>query len=198
MLYYIKGTLEETGKDFIVVDNNGMAVKVYVPSSALMKMPGLGQPIKVYTHLHVREDALTLYGFLTKEEMDMFELLISVSGVGPKAALSVLSVMTPTKLGLSILGGDTKALTGVPGIGAKTAHRIILELKDKIDKDSFIDTDFDIEPVRIEDDSAKEAVNALLVLGYSLSEANSAVRKLETKGRSTEEIIKAALKDLMR
>lgn len=196
MLYYIKGTLEESGKDFIVIDNNGMAVKVFVPSSALLKMPGFGQPIKVYTHLHVREDALTLYGFLTKEEMDTFELLISVSGVGPKVALSVLSVLTPTKFGLSILGGDTKVLTSVPGIGAKTAHRIILELKDKIDKDSFID--LDIEPVKIEDDNAKEAVNALVVLGYSLSEANSAVRKLETKGRDTEEIIKAALKDLMR
>ena len=196
MFYYIKGTLEETGKDYIIIENNGIGFKVYVSSDTLGRLGSLKQSIKVYTYFHVREDAMTLYGFLTREELDMFELLISVSGVGPKAGLAVLSHLSPSKLGLSIIGGDIKSLTTVPGIGSKTAHRIILELKDKIDKDSLSDADYGFNDMP--ETSSKDAVNALVALGYSISEAGSAVAKVSGDMTGTEEIIKAALKILMK
>lgn len=196
MFYYIKGNYEESGKDYVVIDNNGIGLKIFVSPSTISRMPAPGQLIKLFTYFHVREDAMMLYGFLSKEELDMFELLISVSGVGPKAGLSVLSVLSPAKLGLSIIGSDIKALTSVPGIGSKTAHRIILELKDKIDTEDVMELDsFDVNQ---QDDTMKEAVNALIALGYSASEAGSAVRKVDIKDDDTEKVIKAALKILMR
>jgi Holliday junction DNA helicase RuvA len=196
LFYYIKGNYEESGKDYVVIDNNGIGLKIFVSPSTISRMPAPGQLIKLFTYFHVREDAMMLYGFLSKEELDMFELLISVSGVGPKAGLSVLSVLSPAKLGLSIIGSDIKALTSVPGIGSKTAHRIILELKDKIDTEDVMELDsFDVNQ---QDDTMKEAVNALIALGYSASEAGSAVRKVDIKDDDTEKVIKAALKILMR
>lgn len=196
MFYYIKGTVEQFGKDYIIVDNNGIGMKVNVSASTLSRAPRSGQHIKLYTYFQVREDGVALYGFLSNEELDMFELLISVSGIGPKAGLAVLSIMSPAKLGLSIIGGDIKALTAVPGIGSKTAHRIILELKDKIDKDGIIELDTGTN--EDSNDKIKEAVNALMALGYSTNEASSAVSKLDAEGKDTEMLIKLALKNLMK
>jgi len=196
LFYYIKGTYEESGKDYIIVDNNGIGMKVYVSTSTISRVPAGGKQIKLYTYFHVREDIMALYGFMTKEELDMFELLISVSGVGPKAGLAILSTLSPAKLGLSIIGEDIKALTAVSGIGSKTAHRIILELKDKIDKDSVMEWGPDI--LEYGDGSVKEAINALVALGYSVSEASSAIRKVDTDDKNTEKILKAALKNLMK
>lgn len=199
MIHYVKGILEEAGKDYIIVDNSGVGIKVFTSSSTLNRAPGAGQTVKLYTYFCVREDSLSLYGFLTREELDMFELLISVSGIGPKAGLAVLSVLSPSKLALSIIGGDSKALTSIPGIGSKTAGRIILELKDKIDKDGFMDMDMDEGlPVEHEHNSEQEAVNALIALGYTGAEAVSAIRNVNIKSNDTETIIKAALKNLMR
>lgn len=196
MLYYIKGVMEESSKDYIIIDNNGIGYKIFVSNSTLSKLSNSSGQIKVYTYFHVREDIMALYGFLTKEELDMFELLISVSGVGPKAGLAVLSVLTPQKLCLSIIGGDSKSLITVPGIGSKTANRIILELKDKVEsseiiKIGYIDEFENGNPVG-------EAVNALIALGYSLNEASSAVRNIDNCSTDTEKIIKAALKMLMK
>jgi Holliday junction DNA helicase RuvA len=196
LFQYIKGTLEGSGKDFIIIENNGIGYKVFVPSSTLSRIGNTKVGVTLYTYFHVREDAMTLYGFLTKEELDMFELLISVSGVGPKAGLSVLSLIPPSKLGLAIIGADTKALVSVPGIGSKTASRIILELKDKVDASDIIPANEGFEI--LEGDAAGEAVNALISLGYSSSEAASAIRKVDNSGKNTEQIIKDALKKLMK
>jgi Holliday junction DNA helicase RuvA len=196
LFHYIKGTYEESGKDFVVIDSGGIGYKIFTSPSTIGRMGSTGQVSKLYTYYHVREDIMALYGFLTREELDMFELLISVSGVGPKAGLAVLSVLSPAKLGLSIMGGDIKSLTTVPGIGSKTAHRIILELKDKIDKDDILGLDIDAS--EISGDTSKEAVNALMALGYSAVEASSAVRKISTEDKDTEKIIKEALKNLMK
>lgn len=196
MYRYIKGDVEETGKDFIVIDNNGIGYKIFVPPSTISRLGNRKQGIKVYTYYHVREDIAALYGFLTYDELNMFELLISVSGIGPKAGLSILSAIPPAKLGLSILSGDTKSLTAVPGIGNKTAHRIILELKDKIARDDVIDLDTD--NTYEGEGSINEAVNALISLGYSAAEANDAVRKADPDAKDTESIIKSALKILMK
>lgn len=196
MYKYIKGTVEEVGKDYIVVDNNGIGYKIFVSASTISRIGSSKQPQKVYTYYHVREDIAALYGFLDSDELDMFELLISVSGIGPKAGLAILSALTPSKLGLSIMGGDIKSLTAIPGIGSKTAHRIILELKDKINKEDVLD----LGSGEIEDggDSVKEAVNALVALGYSPAEASGAIRKVDPGNEGTESILKAALKILMK
>lgn len=197
MIHYVKGVYEDSGKDYIIVDNNGLGLKIFVSPSTISRLDSIGRQIKLYTYFHVREDIMSLYGFITKEELDMFELLISVSGIGPKAGLSILSVLSPVKLGLSIMGGDINSLVAVPGVGSKTAKRIILELKDKIDKNDVMELVDDFtEPSA---DSAKEAVHALISLGYSSLEASSAISKLTSiEGKDTEEIIKAALKNLMK
>lgn len=194
MFHYIKGTFEDSGKDYIIIDNNGIGYKIYTSSSTISRLGSPGREVQVFTYFHVREDTMALYGFLSKEELNMFELLISVSGVGPKAGLVVLSAFTPAKLTLSILGGDVKSLTSVSGIGSKTANRIVLELKDKIDEDEAIN--FDVEPAA--GGAQKEAVNALISLGYSTNEASNSVGRVDPGIKGTENIIKAALKNLMK
>lgn len=196
MIHYLNGTCEESGKDYIVLDNNGIGYKVFVSNSTLSKLGSAKQSVKIYTYFHVREDIMALYGFMTKEELSMFELLISVSGIGPKAGLAILSVLPPAKLCLSIIGEDIKSLTAVSGIGSKTANRIILELKDKIDTGEIMKA---ISDEKYEDDdSVREAINALISLGYTIGEASQAVRKIDIDGKDTEKIIKAALKTLMK
>lgn len=196
MFHYIKGSIEGSGKDFIVIENNGIGYKVFVPSSTLGRIDSMKGEVTLYTYFHVREDIAALYGFLSKEELDMFELLISVSGIGPKAGLAFLSVLPPSKLGLAIIGGDTKTLVSVPGIGSKTANRIILELKDKIDTDDVIEPTGGFTDLFT--DTAGEAANALIALGYSANEAGAALRKVGTKGKDTESVIREALKILMK
>lgn len=196
MFYFIKGTLEGAGKDFAVIDNNGIGYRIYVNPATMSRINNLKDKVMLYTYFHVREDIAALYGFVTKEELDMFELLISVSGIGPKAGLAILSTLTPSKIGLAIMGGDTKILSSAPGIGVKTAHRIILELKDKIDNNEVLELAYDKE--KDTGGSIQEAINALISLGYSASEASSAIRRMDTSGKDTEEIIKEALKILLK
>lgn len=184
------------GKDYVIIDNNGIGIKIFVPTSVISKMPNKGSLVKLFTYFHVREDIMSLYGFLTEDELNIFELLTQVSGVGPKAGLAALSTLPPSKLGLAILGSDTKTLTTIPGIGNKTAHRIILELKDKINKDDIIGIDVDI---RVADNSIlQEAIGGLVSLGYTEGEARTAVMKLKTEGKNTEDLIKQALKNLIK
>ena len=132
MYAYIKGTLEETGEDYIVVEAGGIGYQIFTTGQTFQYLPSMGEEVKVYTYLHVREDAMILFGFLTKDDLFVFRLLLGVSGIGPKGALAILSVMTTDDLRFAVLGDDAKAIAKAPGVGAKTAQRLILELKDKI------------------------------------------------------------------
>ncbi len=197
MLSYISGTMQYIADNYAVIDNNGLGYKVYMPLSQLTQLPPTGASVKVYTHLHVREDILDLYGFTTRDEHNMFTMLLGVTGVGPKAALSVLSALSPASFALAVVTNDAKGITKAQGVGGKLAQRIILELKDKlkdkdIDHSAFSD---DIFPTDAKG-SEGEAVSALVVLGYSPREAQAAVNK--ASGEDVESIIKSALKLLMR
>ena len=200
MYAYIKGTLEETGSGWIVIDNQGIGYQVQVSARLMEELPMIGTEVKIYTYLNVKEDAMSLFGFLSKDDLHIFKLLLAVSGIGPKGALAVLSVLPADDLRFAVVGGDAKAIAKAPGIGAKTAQRVILELKDKLNiEDVFEKADQTADiPVKAADQTAKnEAIQALTALGYSASEALSAVSKLEiTEDMDTENILKAALKQI--
>ena len=187
MYSYIKGTVEEINLDYIVIDNNNIGYKINVSSNTIKDLH-LGNMAKIYTKLIVREDDMSLCGFATKEEMKMFELLTSVSKIGPKVGLSILSFASPGQLGAYILSEDVAKLSKAPGVGKKTAERIVLELKDKVDKNNV-----EFEPTLLSD----EAVAALVALGYSSAEAKEAVDKCKKDGLNTEDIIKKSLTYIM-
>lgn len=197
MLAYIKGTIEDKCSNFIVVDVNGVGYKVYTSLSTLENSPQKGDIVKLHTTLYVREDVMALYGFYSQEELGMFELLNSVSGIGPKVALNVISSLSPSKFGLAVITEDVKALTGISGIGNKTAQRIILELKDKI-KNGYITDRVDASAAGIMDGYVAEAISALMVLGYTPLEARTAVEKVTNDTRDVEVVVKEALKTLIR
>ncbi|HOP99812.1 MAG TPA: Holliday junction branch migration protein RuvA [Acetivibrio clariflavus] len=201
MFAYIRGKLEYKHNDYIVVEANGVGYKIYTSLSTIQNLEPVGNEVKIYTYLYVREDVMSLYGFLTQEELGMFELLLSVSGVGPKAAISVISSMSPSKFGLSVITNDYKSLTKAQGVGNKMAQRIILELKDKINKtelaSSFSEKAQDSDEVK-DNTRFSEAVSALIVLGYTASEANKAVASIYKEDMDVELVIKNALKTLAR
>ena len=194
MYYYIKGELILKDAGFVVVDNNGIGYKIFTSGYTISNLSE--KIVTLYTYLHVREDVFDLYGFSTNEELSMFQNLISVSGVGPKAALSILSVMSPMALAAAIITGDAKALTKANGVGAKMAQRVILELKDKLKNADIIPDTLTKEEV-ISSGSPEEAVSALMVLGYSQNDAKRAVASVD-QSLSTEEIITLALKKMMK
>lgn len=195
MYSYIKGTVEENYIDSIVVENNGIGYKINVSSNTIMNLQ-VGEATKIYTKLIVREDDMSLCGFVSREELKMFELLTSVSKIGPKVALSILSFASPAQLGAYILSEDIGKLSKAPGVGKKTAERIVLELKDKVDKNNieFEPTLLSQKPTLISQD---ESVDALVALGYTLSESKEAVQKCKKDGMNTEAIIKKALTYIM-
>ncbi|AXU51074.1 Holliday junction branch migration protein RuvA [Clostridioides difficile] len=195
MYSYIKGTVEEIYIDSIVVENNGIGYKINVSSNTIMNLQ-VGESTKIYTKLIVREDDMSLCGFVSREELKMFELLTSVSKIGPKVALSILSFASPAQLGAYILSEDIGKLSKAPGVGKKTAERIVLELKDKVDKNNieFEPTLLSQKPTLISQD---ESVDALVALGYTLSESKEAVQKCKKDGMNTEAIIKKALTYIM-
>ena len=194
MFAYIKGTLEIKGNDYVVIDVGGIGYKVNAPLSTIEKLGEIGSTVKVHTHYYVREDIRALYGFYSLEELRMFELLISVSGVGAKSANTILANITPSKFALCVITNDVKELTKLPGIGAKSAQRIILELKDKLKSEEAINEEaFDTSVIPVSSSSSSEAVAALQVLGYPVKEANRAVASFDNTGLSVEEIIKKAL-----
>ncbi len=201
MIAYIKGKIENKGNDYLIIDVNGIGYRVNTSLTTIENAGAVGDEVKVYTHLYVREDIMSLYGFKTREELNMFEMLISVSGVGPKAALSVISSVSVTKFGLAVITDDVKALTKAPGIGNKMAQRIILELKDKIKKEQLVQTNDDGIGTKdgISDNSrVGEAISALIVLGYTPLEASKAVNSVYSEDMDLESIVKNALKGLMR
>lgn len=201
MFAYIKGTLAYKHNDYIVVEANGVGYKIYTALPTIKAAGSVGDDIRILTHLYVREDIINLYGFLTQEELGMFELLISVSGVGPKAAVSLISSVLPSRFGLAVITDDIKTLTKAPGIGNKMAQRIILELKDKIKKEQLTaaNTATEEKATAINDSSrASEAISALMVLGYTPLEASRAVSAVYSDEMDLESIIKSALKGLVR
>ena len=195
MFAYVKGILEEKSSDYVVVEAGGIGYKIFMSSSAIAIMPECENIVKIHTYYHVREDNISLYGFNTKEELKLFELLISVSGIGAKSAISMLSNITPSSFALAVITEDVKKLTELPGIGKKSAQRIILELKDKL-KAQETEDEIKIEKPIINDESSEEAVAALQILGYTKKEIQLVLSKLNISGKSTEEIIKLALKNL--
>lgn len=197
MFAYIKGTLEIKSINYVVVENSGIGYKIYMSQKSIGTIGNVGENVKVYTHYHVREDDISLYGFNSEEELRMFEILINVSGVGVKSALTMLSDITPASFAMAVINDDVTRLTKVPGVGRKTAQRLILELKDKLKSE-------DIFGEQIEETSIKEkeidndAIIALQVLGYNKKEIEQALEKIEAKNLSVEETIKTALKYLGR
>ena len=195
MYYYIKGTLVQKSDNYIVVDANGVGYMIYTSLNSMQNTGEIGKKITIYTYLHVREDVMELFGFTTIEEKNMFMHLISVSGVGPKAALSILSVTTPAKFALAVITNDVKTITKASGVGPKMAQRVILELKDKMKTDE-LEIDLEDESDDILSDNRSEAISALVVLGYSSNDAQKAVKGIDGT-LSVEEIIKKALAGLL-
>lgn len=199
MYAYIKGSLEEKTKDGIVIEANGIGYKIFVSEQTLSKLGELGEIVKVYTHYHVREDNISLYGFLSNEELKTFELLLQVSGIGAKTAIVALSNITPSQFAIAIISNDIKTLTKIPGIGTKSAQRIVLELKDKLKTQDAISTvEEQIEEKQINNEATEEATQALQILGYTKTDITKTFDKINVKGLSTEDIIKQALKHLAR
>lgn len=200
MISYIKGELVELTENAIVLDHDGMGFLIMMPASILSKLPAIGSELKVHTYLYVKEDALDLYGFLTKDDLKVFRLLITVSGIGPKGALAILSTMSPDDLRFAVLAGDSMTISKAPGIGSKTAQKLIIELKDKLKIEDVLDggADGGYEPQSdMGDTAAAEAVMALTALGYSSADATRAVRQVDGGAdMDSEALLKAALKKL--
>lgn len=200
MISYIKGILEDMSPGMVVVDNHGIGYQMMVPMRG-ESFPKIGQEIKIYTHMHVREDDVSLFGFLSKEEKEAFELLIGVNGIGPKVGLSVLSTLSVYELKMAVISEDVKTISKTPGLGPKGAKKLILELKDKL---SFEELEEDGVGAEIFDTSADSSdsvmitIEGLVSLGYSKSEAAIAVNKVEdAKDLTSEELLKKALKNIM-
>lgn len=201
MYAYIKGKLEYKCNEYIIVEANGIGYKIFTSLSTVEVLGAVGSDIKVYTYLYVREDMMNLFGFLTRDELSMFELLITVSGVGPKAAVSLLSAVSPSKFGLAVITEDAKTLTKAQGIGSKMAQRIILELKDKLKKEQLTgiaESPEEMAPANRENTRVSEAISALMVLGYTPLEASRAVSAVYSEEMELEAIIKSSLKSLVR
>ena len=201
MLVYIKGILEIKTKGYIVVEAGGLGYKIFMPESTIANTGNIGDKVQIYTFMRVREDDVSLYGFLTNEELRMFELLLSVSGIGAKGALGILSNITPSQFALAVISNDVAILKKVPGIGSKTAQRAILELKDKLKKEQEISIEegekvSNIEQDIKENEKVSEAISALQVLGYSKREIVEALQTVEVTSLSVEDIIKKGLVNL--
>ncbi|GAA0114481.1 Holliday junction branch migration protein RuvA [Clostridium senegalense] len=196
MYEYIKGKFISINKDYVVVENNGIGYKIFTSGNTMAQMPNTSDEVKLNIIQIVRDDFIGLYGFLTKEEVEMFNLLLTINGVGAKAALSLLSICTVTNLKYAILSSDEKTITKAPGIGKKIAQRIILELKDKLDLQEVMETGID-ETIIEMDVIHNEAFGALLALGYSEKEAEKAVKAVG-KEANIEDMIKKCLRYLMK
>lgn len=201
MYAYIKGELAEKNIDHIVVEAGGIGYLIYVPAQSIDYLPDEGDQIKVYTYLYIREDAMVLYGFLTKDDLEIFKMLITVSGIGPKGGLGILSSLSADDLRFAILSGDSKTISKAPGIGAKTAQRVIIDLKDKMSlEEAFekkLDNNADGVQKTLNSSIKNDAVLALSALGYSSAESLKAVSKVDiTDDMDVEDVLKLALKNM--
>lgn len=201
MLAYIKGNLEVKTTGYIVVETSGIGYKIFMSETAIERLGEIGSIVKIHTYMKVREDDVSLYGFNTNEELRMFELLLSVSGIGAKSAINILSNITPSSFALAVISNDINTLKKLPGIGAKSAQRVILELKDKLKTEEAVRKNEPSEEMKIaiqEDDKMEEAISALQVLGYSKKEIDTAIEKIDTAELTVEDIIRKGLNNLAR
>lgn len=202
MISYIRGELAAIEEQKAIVDVNGIGYGVYMPQQSLSLLPPAGTEIKLYTYLNVREDAMQLFGFLTRDDLEIFKLVIGVSGIGPKGGLNILSCMTPDELRFAIMSSDAKAISAAPGIGKKTAEKMIVELRDKVDIETMLDhAAHGVQSENLglgegENNIQTEAVQALVALGYSSAESLRAVKKVTVSCSTVEDILKEALKYL--
>ena len=194
MFSYIKGEVKIKANNFIAIDVNNIGFKIYMNEKEIQQIE-IGDIVKVYTYMRVNEDDISLFGFLSNDELTMFELLISVGGIGAKSATQILSNIEPTDFALSVITEDVSKLKKLPGIGAKTAQRIILELKDKIKTNEAI-TNEESETRAISSQNVQDAIDALQVLGYNRKSIQKAFEKIVSNDKSVEELIKEGLKEL--
>jgi Holliday junction DNA helicase, RuvA subunit len=201
MISYLKGQIAEIDMNTIILEVQNIGYEIFMPVRAIEALPKVGSEVKIHTYFNVREDAMQLYGFLNKDELNIFKLLITVNGVGPKAGLGILSTLSPDDIRFAVLGDDAVTIAKAPGIGKKTASKLVLELKDKFDFEEVVNQRF--ENTQTEDiasignmDSMTEAVQALVALGYSNTDALKAIKKIEiTEDMDVEVILKLALKN---
>ncbi len=201
MISFIKGKIEIVGEDFVIIDNNGIGYKIKVSINTLTKLPKTGSDVKIFTHMQVREDDISLYGFMSMDEISMFNLLTSVSGIGAKGALAILNILNPTELMLSIVAEDVTSICKAPGVGKKTASRLILELKDKIKSksDSYETLNLDgVSKNNSVNTDKQDAIDALIALGYDKNESFKVVLEVALEEMTVEEIIKASLKKFVK
>lgn len=201
MYAYIKGSLEVKTTGYVVIEAGGIGYKIYMSEPSIQALGELGENVKVYTYYRVREDDVSLYGFKTNEELRMFELLLSVSGIGAKSAIGILSNIAPSSFALAIISNDVAKIKQLPGIGAKTAQRLILELKDKLKTQEIEENDEvadNVKSVIEKNDKYTEAEAALQVLGYSRKEIENALAKIDTTEMTVEDMIRKGLKNLAR
>ncbi len=199
MYSYISGTLEELAEDHIVVDNHGVGYEIYTPIRILDELPEPGSQVKIYTYLHVREDAMLLFGFSTRDEISMFKMLLGVSGIGPKAALAILSAYSANEIRFAVVSEDDRLISRVPGIGKKTAQRLIIELKDKVSLEDAVKVSDTSGPAVYEVNSVvkKETMEALVALGYSSSDAAKVLSGIEISDLDdVETVLRQALKNM--
>ena len=198
MLAYIKGSLEQKSNNYVVIDVGGIGYKIFMATKAIETLGEIGKVVKVHTHYYVREDNISLYGFNTNEELRMFELLLQVSGIGAKSAIAMLSEISPSSFALAVISDDISQLVKIPGIGKKTAARIVLELKDKLKTEEAITKTEEVKLSITNEEETSEAIAALQVLGYTKREIEKALENVDTKNLQLEEIIKQGLKNLAR
>lgn len=199
MYEYIKGTFEGINKDYIIIENNNIGYKIFTSGNTMASMVSKGEMVKVFVHQIVRDDFIGLYGFITKDELDMFNLLLTTNGVGAKVALSLLSIFTVDKLKVSIASSEEKILVKAPGVGKKMAQRMILELKDKIDIKNIALDDIEedsLKNVVLKESKERDVVDALMALGYTEKEGQKAVEKA-SEDLTVEDMIKECLRELM-
>lgn len=201
MISYIRGELVAVEEDKVIVDVNGVGFGIFMPSQAMNLLPSMGEEVKLHTYMNVREDAMQLYGFLTRDDLNVFKLVIGVSGIGPKGGLGILSKLSADELRFAVMAHDVKTISSAPGIGKKTAEKLIIELKDKLSIEDVLTKDDASEVVHhghASNHIQTEAVQALVALGYGNAEALRAVKKVNvTDQTSVEDVLKQALKNIM-
>lgn len=194
MLAYIKGELTQATNEYVVIEAGGLGYKVFMPETAIEKLGNIGENVKVHTYYRVREDDISIFGFNTQEELRMFELLLSVSGVGAKTAVVIISTIEPSDFALAVISEDVSELVKIPGIGKKSAQRIVLELKDKLKKDAIsVEADKKVNTKAQTNADVEEAMSALQVLGYNKKEIEKVFEKIDKTNLGLEDLIKKGL-----
>lgn len=198
MFEYIKGILQYKSSDYCVIDVGGVGFKINVSLNTSARIGEIGQSVMLYTYMSVREDDISLFGFASREELSMYLMVISVSGVGPKVGIAIVATLDPSSFSLAVATGDYKKISQTKGVGPKLAQRIVLELKDKVTKElssqKELESSISDNGHAVSDDAGRDAISALMVLGYTSAEATKAVKKVYKEGMTLEEIVKSALK----